>query len=155
MTDKEKIRAEIERRINAIDLDSIEDWRYRLQREHDIELMKDILSFIDSMQEEPASEDLEEAAQNYTKEEYCVNWKEFEHTRDSGFTAMYHFKSGANWQKQQMMKEAIEADVFEVSDNDCSIYGYSHLELSVDEEHLYDRNLKDGDKVKIIIVKEE
>ena len=42
--------AEIERRINEINLDSIEDWRYRLQREHDIEVMKNILSLINTIE---------------------------------------------------------------------------------------------------------
>lgn len=50
-----KVKAEIERRIAEVNLDSIEDWRYRLQREHDIELMKSILSIIDSPEEEPKS----------------------------------------------------------------------------------------------------
>lgn len=42
--------AEIERRINEINLDTIEDWRYRLQREHDIKVMKNILSIIDTLE---------------------------------------------------------------------------------------------------------
>ncbi len=49
MEEKELIRQEIKRRINELNPDGIEDWRYRLQREHDIELLKSILSFIDSM----------------------------------------------------------------------------------------------------------
>ena len=48
--DKDALVAEIERRINEINLDSIEDWRYRLQREHDIEVMKKILSLIDTIE---------------------------------------------------------------------------------------------------------
>ena len=47
---KAAVVAEIERRINEINIDSIEDWRYRLQLEHDIEVMKNILSFIDTME---------------------------------------------------------------------------------------------------------
>ena len=45
---KSTLVAEIERRINEINLDTIEDWRYRLQREHDIEVMKNILSLINT-----------------------------------------------------------------------------------------------------------
>ena len=48
--DKSALVAEIERKINGINLDSIEDWRYRLQREHDIEVMKNILSFINTLE---------------------------------------------------------------------------------------------------------
>lgn len=47
---KSALVAEIERRINEINLDTIEDWRYRLQWEHDIEVMKNILSFIDTLE---------------------------------------------------------------------------------------------------------
>jgi hypothetical protein len=47
---KAALVAEIERRINEINLDIIEDWRYRLQREHDIEIMKNILSIIDTLE---------------------------------------------------------------------------------------------------------
>ena len=47
---KAAVVAEIERRINEINLDIIEDWRYRLQREHDIEIMKNILSIIDTLE---------------------------------------------------------------------------------------------------------
>lgn len=48
--DKSAVIAEIERRINIVNPDTIEDWRYRLQREHDIELMKNILSFINTLE---------------------------------------------------------------------------------------------------------
>jgi len=50
LIDKDALIAEIKRRINEINLDSIEDWRYRLQREHDIEVMKNILSLIDTLE---------------------------------------------------------------------------------------------------------
>ena len=47
---KSALVAEIERKINEINLDIIEDWRYRLQREHDIEVMKNILSLINTLE---------------------------------------------------------------------------------------------------------
>ena len=50
LIDKAALVAEIKRRINGINLDTIEDWRYRLQWEHDIEVMKNILSFIDTLE---------------------------------------------------------------------------------------------------------
>ena len=50
LIDKYALVAEIEKRINEINLDNIEDWRYRLQREHDIEVMKNILSLIDTLE---------------------------------------------------------------------------------------------------------
>ena len=63
--DKDALVAEIERRINEINLDSIEDWRYRLQREHDIEVMKNILSLIDTL--EAKEVDLNEEIKSYFK----------------------------------------------------------------------------------------
>lgn len=50
LIDKDALVAEIERRIAEIDLDSIEDWRYKLQREHDIEVMKNIISIINILE---------------------------------------------------------------------------------------------------------
>ena len=50
LIDKDALVAEIERRIVEIDLDSIEDWRYKLQKEHDIEVMKNIISSINTLE---------------------------------------------------------------------------------------------------------
>ena len=65
---KSALVAEIERRINVINLDSIEDWRYRLQREHDIEVMKNILSLIDTF--EVKEVDLESEIENVRKSHF-------------------------------------------------------------------------------------
>ena len=48
--DKAAVIAEIEKRINGVNPDTIEDWRYRLQWEHDIEVMKNILSLINTIE---------------------------------------------------------------------------------------------------------
>jgi len=50
LIEKDALVAEIEKKINEINLDSIEDWRYRLQREHDIEVMKNVLSIINTLE---------------------------------------------------------------------------------------------------------
>ena len=55
---KTALVAEIERKINEINLDNIEDWRCRIQREHDIEVMKNILSLIDTLEVKDANEAL-------------------------------------------------------------------------------------------------
>ena len=47
---KSDIVAKIERKINEVNLDTIEDWRNRIQREHDIEVMKCILSLFDTLE---------------------------------------------------------------------------------------------------------
>lgn len=50
LINKDTLVAEIENKINKIDINSIEDWRYRLQREHDIEVMKNIISIINTLE---------------------------------------------------------------------------------------------------------
>lgn len=54
----------------------------------------------------------------------------------------------ANWQKRQIMKDAINGEVFDSYDKDICQH---HLELLVDIPKQY----KDGDKVKLIIIKED
>ena len=88
------------------------------------------------IQEEPASEDLEEATNNY-----CLNARKgYPRVKDE--TDRYicsAFKAGAQWQKEQMMKEAIDG-IARPDDSEiwCKLASF---------------NLKDGEKVKIVIVK--
>lgn len=69
---KSALLAKIERKINEINLDNIEDWRYRLQREHDIEVMKNILSLINTL--EVKEVDLEKEIKEYINDEWCDEW---------------------------------------------------------------------------------
>ena len=148
----EKIRSEVERRKNTAET----------LRERNVCI--DILDYLNTLQEKPVSEDLDEAA------------NEFAHHYDNGTCdgiAQDCFKAGAEWrnvkdgelmaivygdgikigmtkQKEQMMKEAVERIVKE----DAGGYPY------IDATELYDyteekRLAKKGDKVRIIIVKEE
>lgn len=162
MTDKEKIRAEIER-------------RYKEYMEKDSELAAiradeclDILSIIDSMQEEPISDKLG-GINNALIQDKCVqehlvcNDLEDEITRycepivnmlcnalnnnqkyslDFGDIAR-HF---ADWQKQQMMKDAVKGGCFSYRN------GYKHISCDIEENHT---DIKLGDRVKMIIIKEE
>jgi len=57
--------------------------------------------------------------------------------------AAHHF---ANWQKEQMMKDAVNGGCFSYRN------GYKHISCDIDE-HLTDIEL--GDKVKLIIIKED
>lgn len=89
MTDKEKLdatRAEIHRLVDV--------------RGYDKEMANDLFAFMDSLPNEPASEDLEEAARKY-----------FKSLKDDCFISsdiMLAFKAGANWQKQQLMAKAFD-----------------------------------------------
>lgn len=91
MTDKEKIRAEIDKRLSFF---SEHQNAYETGRE---ESYRAILSFIDSMPEDPASEDLEKEIDRWSKEQY------YNDSEKDVFTVVArHF---ANWQKQQTMKD--------------------------------------------------
>ena len=146
MTDKDKIRAEIERHYNyhkdhADDYAGTEHfWKADEDRE--------LLSFIDSMQEEeieeippkftlisskeePVSEDLEKVSEAYALDDYIKPWKEL---------VKRAFKDGTKWQKEQMIAKAIDAKLLE-----------GHLIRQKSVTH----PLHVGDKVKVIIIKED
>ena len=122
MTDKvQLIRAEIER-------------LYKESYDTAPTVLHHLMDFINSLPEEPVSEDLEEAAK-----ECCFNLQLQE-----------YFKKGAYWQKRKMMNDAIERTVKE----DAGGYPY------IDATELYDYDndkplAKAGDKVKVLIIKED
>ena len=135
---KQKILAEIERLIND------------LGEQRDINL-EDLRDFINSLPEEPVSEDLEEAAKEHAVERFRTTRDEFLAEK-----CKWSFKAGAQWQKQQMMKDLL--------------VGYVCLNQTAHNEELPDhciitneepkeifdkRGLKEGDLVKIIIIKED
>lgn len=151
-TDKERIRNEIERLIDILERNS---GCTGVFGDSQMAAYEKILSFIDSMQEEPMSEDLEEACNSY----YDETWDEHggkamvvDGCHDIWFPSLApddFFKAGAQWQKEQMMKDAIE----------CNIGWYDGLLLDYTQQQ-QDKALdkigaKIGDKVKVIIIKEE
>ena len=154
MTDKELIKQEIEKRIEqcyrclAQDLLEIE----RKETNCCLQQYKELLQFINSLPEESAiedlenqyksnmryqhaytqddlmktkSEDLEEAASKYVREDF--------HERSRA-----DFKAGAEWQKQQMMKDAVEGEYW---------IGEIHLDTPIIQGY------NDGDRIKFIIIK--
>lgn len=66
--------------------------------------------------------------------------------------AARHF---AQWQKQQMMKDAVDGEILAIEDCNYSMNSHTHLEMYVDEVKLIEKGFKDGDKVKLIIIKED
>ena len=94
--------------------------------------LENLLHFIDSLPEEPASEDLEEYAKKLTKgaalDKHNLIWM---------------CKKGAEWQKQQIMKNAVDATILDID--------AQTIEFGLWPEKLLD--IKEGDKVKIIILK--
>ena len=94
--------------------------------------LENLLHFIDSLPEEPASEDLEEYAKKLTKgaalDKHNLIWM---------------CKKGAEWQKQQIMKNAVDATILDID--------AQTIEFGLWPEKLLD--IKEGDKIKIIILK--
>jgi hypothetical protein len=134
MIDIEKLKKEIKGRIRKnVYLDYHEGYNDALKR---------TISIIESMEEESVSEDLEKEIINYIGFPQEVD-------EDISTTMMRkaarHF---ANWQKEQMMKDAVEGTVEEPE------YLLWRI-ISDDLEGLFvvNNNLHDGDRVKIIIIK--
>ena len=101
MTDKvQKIRKEVEQLMYGFNLEadiaSCEDVETEKFANIKYQLCKKILEYIDKVQEEPVSEELEEASRNYADNE--------EYGDDVYFAIKVAFKAGAQWQKEQMMK---------------------------------------------------
>ena len=91
----------------------------------------------------PVSEDLEEAAIQYTGHN-----APYDEVMDEVQEA---FCEGAKWQKQQMIKDAINGYIVEETIG----HGSMALGVSVELHVLEKRRFKEYDKVKIIIIKEE
>ena len=152
MTDKQKIRAEVERLKMEYDKESI----FRTVRGDTArEVFGKLLSFIDSIPEEPGFG----CEANFTTKEELE--KEFSRFLDNveGTPRMWHSdeqmewaldiaRHFANWQKKQMMQKAVEATVCEMSEQHgrmvCAWFGCK-------TEEYYDLD----DEVKVIIIKED
>ena len=89
----ERVRHEIERRIALYS-----GWSNETVHPTRIDEDKQLLSFLDTLSEEPVSEDLEEAARQYGYT-YNADWPGQVPAARDGFIA------GAKWQKEQMMNE--------------------------------------------------
>ena len=137
MNKVEKIRAEIERLKGVNDI-----YKTLMPKEAGITLRAydKVLSFIDSISEEPVSDDLEGAwnvAYDEEKDDIlCV----YDH--HAGFVG------GCKWKEEQLMKNAIE----------CKVGWYDGYLLEYTQEQqddvLEQLGVNIGDKVKVIIVKE-
>lgn len=135
----EKIRAEIER-LKHTDIPHTDEWwdgaDYVRRR------MKEVLSDLEksekpTLQEQPVCEDVEEAAKAYADD---INSNECLYTY-TDFTDA--FKAGAKWQKEQMLKEAVEGEIINA--------GYpTKIELNT-----FYSKFEHGQKVKLIIIKED
>ena len=99
MTDKvQKIKDWISKEQDGL-MDANGNFEY-LEHEGAYHILCNLDAYIDSMQEEPVSDDLEEAAI-----EYCGGNKGSDARVRTGFIM------GAQWQKEQIMKDAIDTTI--------------------------------------------
>lgn len=96
--------------------------------------------------EEP---DLDKAAKEHAANLYGEDWMKNERVQDSGFKAISNFKFGAGWQKQQMMKDAVDGVIHK------GLYGSKYIkEQDNDMLNKALEKYNPGDKVKAIIIKD-
>lgn len=100
-----------------------------------------ILSFIDSLQEKPVSEELEKAAKDYSNNLDNIRGSMGEQTRNA-------FKAGAKWQKEQMLKKSFGATV-------CKYLNTFLKEMDKDAISQALREYTNGDRVRVLIIKQE
>lgn len=138
MTDKELIKQEIERRKSLADEQKNNGYFFARS-----DAYMELLNFIDSMTEEPASEDLEE----YYKKEFLPNeWFAKPGQRTISEFNFFTAKHFAEWQKRQMTEDAKDAWVNTYESPD----GRYYAEFVIDEPPANYRGKKNA---KIIIVK--
>ena len=147
MADKvQKIREEVGKRY--------EYWKEKEFNSHSIESeirmseCQHLLLMLDTLQEEPVSEDLEIAANDWNaKALFTPFYMTLDDkgnpngVRQDYTTHAESFKAGADWQKGQMMSKAVDG-IARPDDGEiwCDLKSF---------------NFKDGDKVKVIIIKDK
>ena len=141
MTDKEKINEEI-KQLKEINLDN--------HAEGYAQACDDMLSSINSVQELSVNEDLEEASRKYADDHYA-DYLNSEEGEENYWCSYFSFKAGANYYKQQMLKNSVSRVVHIGEDSYPFLQRY---ELAYDiKTQIPDIN--EGDKVKLIIIKED
>lgn len=161
MNDKQKIKAKIGKLKSEYNKES--DFR-TVRGDTAREVLDKLLSFIDSMPEEPVSESIEDELERFAYSlphsadgfwPKDIDCKSVEARTKYGVHHAWSYEQVkkiarhfANWQKEQMMQKAVEATVCEMSEQHgrmvCAWFGCK-------TEEYYDLD----DEVKIIIIKEE
>ena len=164
MTDKvQKIRKKVEELFNHVKDSNFESDSGAFY------YLKDLLDFIDSLQEEPTIPDIvdehfyemlgeEHVSEGLevVSEQLAENARKHKAETSSPFFSQADYIQGvidgSNWQMQQMMAKSIDGHAtFEFYGLDSKTYGtIAHDPICLD-----DLGLKDTDKVKVIVIKED
>lgn len=82
---------------------------------------------------------------------HFANWQKSQPQLEKLVNTSY--ENGYKQCKEDMVKNAIDAEILEVEDVSYSMNAHTHLEISTDED--LEENYKDGDKLSLIILKKE
>lgn len=154
MTDKEKIISEIQRRINLFRKDG------KLGSDTEIALYG-LINFINAMHEEPVSEDLEEASKGWLIPQLDKSYASYgenmmmELTHFDGYAMLDAIEFGAQWQKQQLIKSAVKGVVHHFGDDEIAAIHYNDPKGVPMSYFVSSNDLKAGDNVKMITIKED
>ena len=134
MIDKvQKIREEVQRLMNELIQEKERGYGSDIDDACILEL-QNVLTFIDSLKEEPTSEDLKKFAEE---------WDESLYRSDAVI-------AGANWQKEKMMAKAIDGHIYRQYMEDGVSIDYG-VEANLD---VHKHNFADGDIVRVVVIKE-
>lgn len=157
MTDKvQKIREEVERLMYGFNLEadiaSCEDAETEELANIKYQLCKKILDYIDKVQEETVSEELTDEIKLWLKQ-----WSEneMEWSREDIWDTAEHF---ANWQKQQIMKDAVLCGVdgwFINNKRNCRKNGRFHKYYVSTITHDKPLPMENGKDYRLITIKED
>ena len=110
---------------------------------------------VKALQEEPISEDLEEASKEWLRPQLDKSYanygekKMMELTHFDGYAMFDAIEFGAKWKEQQMMKDAISLKVKET-------FGEGdEVAWVIRPSKILDKKFNAGDKVKIVVIKED
>ena len=137
MTDKELIKNEIESRIQECKDSKIDSSYY----DGLISAFEEVRDFINSLPEEPVSDELEEVAFDNAQKNYKEGFRG---------AAMQAFNEGAEWQKEQMTKSVLASQEMTCIQVAHRLIG-SSWNLACPTDKI---GLKSNDKVKVIIIKD-
>lgn len=154
MTDKENIRAEIEEVKLIIQANRAQGAfaeGYLLGQESVVEHLE---KFIDSMHEEPVSEDLDKFATQSANKLYPPKYEMADDNWKQRAGYVKGCKDGAKWQKQQLMKSAVKGVVHHFGDDEIAAIHYNDPKGVPMSYFVSSNDLKAGDNVKMITIKE-
>lgn len=126
MTDKEKIREEVQRLMSELIQEKEKGYGSDTDDACILEL-QNVLTYIDSLQEEPVSNDLKEAATKYARKQ--VANPDYP-TYNDEYEMECAFEAGAQWQKENLWKDAQSDDLPEIDREVIVLYQRYPMENS-------------------------